>query len=406
MKLKTTLMFGVLALAAGNASAAVKVFNISGATAFRASMNNAIISVLGGEGVTKYAYTGTQGIAGSNRAIFVGTLAAFPGDTIIVRTEQNGSTAGVRNVEDNTPITYLSTNVREDGTPGPGNPVTTAGYNLGGAGLDAPETETAIPQWAFSDVDKLLSDRPNATLNGLPVGVVPFMFLAGEGAPVALNNMTDQLHRTLWSTGQVPISFFTGDTNDATTVLATGRNNGSGTRATILAETEYGAFTNVQQFNASFTGTRTDSFPTGALLTLSSFGNGGHPSNSGVRELLTRSSQNLKSSGGSPIDAIFVSYLTISDALSALTEGAQEMTYNGVAFSPVNVKNGLYSLWGYQQFYIDDDATADELIFDAAVRPLIPATLDGVDGIQIGDMNVTRSGGDGGPISPNDVEEE
>jgi hypothetical protein len=402
MKLKSTLMFGVLALAASHASAATKVFNISGATAFRASMNNAIISVLGGPGVTKYAYTGTQGIAGANRAIFVGTLPEFPGDTIIVRTEQNGSTAGVRNVEDNTTITYLDDNVRLDGTPGPGNPVTTAGYNLGASGNDAAETEAAIPQWAFSDVDKLLSDRPNASLNGLPVGVVPFMFLAGEGAPTALNNMTDQLHRTLWSTGELPISFFTGDTNDATTVLATGRNNGSGTRATILAETEYGAFTNVVQFNASFTGTRTDSFPTGKLIQLSTFGNGGNSSNSGVRELLTRRADDLVNASNTPIDAVFVSYLTISDALAAIAEGAQEMKYNGVSYSADNIKNGLYSLWGYQQFYIDDDATADELIFDAAVRPLIPATLDGIDGIKITDMNVTRSGGDGGPISPND----
>ncbi len=402
MKLKSTLMFGMLALAAGNASAATKVFNISGATAFRASMNNAIIAVLGGEGVTKYAYTGTQGIAGSNRSIFVGAMAAFPGDTIIVRTEQNGSTTGINRVEDNTAITYLSDVVRLDGSAGTGNPVTTAGYNLGASGNDAPETVTAIPQWAFSDVDKLLSQRPNASLNGLPVGVVPFMFLAGEGAPAALNNMTDQIHRTLWSTGELPISFFTGDTNDATTVIATGRNNGSGTRATILAESQYGAFTNVVQFGATFTGTRTDSFPTAKLLQLTTFGNNGAGSNSDVRELLTRRSDDLKNTQGNPFDAVFVSYLTISDALSAITEGAQAMTYNGVAYSSANVKNGLYSLWGYQQFYRDDDASADEATFDGVFRPLVPATLDGIDGIKISDMTVTRAGGDGGPISPND----
>ena len=59
-------------------------------------------------------------------------------------------------------------------------------------------------------MDKLLSQRPNAPLAGGPVGVVPFMFLAGEGAPAELKNMTDQLHSTLWSVGQLPISFFTG----------------------------------------------------------------------------------------------------------------------------------------------------------------------------------------------------
>lgn len=401
MKTKSIILFGALALSIGQASAATKVFNITGATAFRASSNNAIIAILGGA-ATKYAYTGTQGITGTDRAIFVGTMAAFPGDTIIVRTSWSGSTQGIKDVEDNALIQFLDDVVREDGTPGAGNPVTTAGYNLGGAGLDAPEYEAsgAVAQWSFSDVDKLLSERPNASFSGGPVGVVPFMFLAGEGAPAALNNMTDQLHKTLWGAGQLPIAFFTGDTNDATQVLATGRNNGSGTRATILAETEYGAFTTVVQFGATFTGTRTEDYPTAKLLAATEFGNGGNSSNSGVRELLTRRADDLTFNGG-PVDAVFVSYLTISDANSAITEGAKGMTYNGVAFSAENVKNGKYSLWGYQQFYMDADFSPEEQIFDTAFRAAIPGTLNGIDAIAISDMSVTRSGGDGGPIAPN-----
>jgi hypothetical protein len=401
MKVKSTILFGALALSVGQASAATRVFNITGATAFRASANNAIISILGGAGTTKYAFTGTSGIAGTNRAIFVGAMPAFPGDTVIVRASWSGSTQGIKDVEDNASIQFLDDNVRTDGSAGVGNPVTTGGYNLGAGANDAPEFENAVAQWSFSDVDKLLSERPNATLTGGPVGVVPFMFLAGEGSPAALNNMTDQLHRTLWSVGQLPIAFFTGDTNDATAVLATGRNNGSGTRATILAETEYGAFTSVTQFGATFQGTRTDAFPTGKLLTGTEFGNGGNSSNSGVREILTRRPDDI-TFDGIPADVAFVSYLTISDALSAITEGAKEMRYNGVAFSAENVKKGLYSLWGYQQFYLDADSTTAEQTFDSAFRAAIPATLDGVNAIAITAMSVTRSGGDGGPITPNE----
>jgi hypothetical protein len=399
MKLKSSFVFGMLALASGNLSAATRVFDITGATAFRASANNAIISLLGGNGVTKFAFVGTSGIAGTNRAIFVGTMSQFPSDTIIVRASWSGSTQGIKDVADQNAIQFLDSTVREDGTPGAGNPVTTAGYNLGGAGLDAPEYVTAVAQWSFSDVDKLLSERPNHPFVGGPVGVVPFMFLAGEGAPAALNNMTDQLHNTLWATGQLPIAFFTGDTNDATSVLATGRNNGSGTRATILAETQYGAFTSVTQFGATFQGSRTDAFPTGKLLALSEFNNGGNGSNSGVRELLTRRADDL-TFNGDPIDALFVSYLTISDANSAKTEGAQEMTYNGVPFSAANVKNGRYSLWGYQQFYLDNDSTSAQVTFDTAFRAALPATLNGIDAIPLTDMAVNRSGGDGGPITP------
>lgn len=390
MKLKTTILFAACVLTIGSASAATRVFNITGATAFRASANNAIIEILGGDGVTEYAYTGTSGISGTNRAIFVGTMASFPGDTIIVRTSWSGSTAGILNLADANAIQFLTT----------GNPVSTTGTNLGESGNPAPVFENAVARWSFSDVDKLLSQRPNAPLAGGPVGVVPFMFLAGEGAPAELNNMTDQIHNTLWSSGQLPISFFTGNTADATTVLATGRNNGSGTRATILAETQYGAFTNVVQFGATFEGTRTDPYPTGRLLELSEFNNDGNSSNSGVRELLTRRSDDL-TFGGGPVDAIFVSYLTMSDALAAISEGAQEMTYNGAAFSADNVKNGVYTLWGYQQFYLGASPTSEENTFDAAFRQAIPSTLDGINAIPIPDMNVERFGGDGGPILPN-----
>ncbi len=392
MKLKSTILFAACAFTLGSASAQqTRVFNITGATAFRASSNNAIIELLGGAGTTEFAFTGDRGIGGTDRAIFRGTMSAFPGDTIIVRTSWSGSTAGIRDLADAASIQFLTLD----------NPVSTTGTNLGQSGNPAPIFENAVARWSFSDVDKLLSQRPNAPLAGGPVGVVPFMFLAGQGAPAALNNMTDQLHNTLWSTGQLPISFFTGDTSDDTIILATGRNNGSGTRATILAETQYGAFTNVVQFDASFEGSRTDPYPTGRLLEISEFNNGGHPSNSGVRELLTRDARDL-TFGGEPVKALFVSYLTISDALAALNEGAQEMTYNGVAFSAENVKNGRYSLWGYQQFYLGANPTSEELTFDVAFRQSIPSTLNGIDAIAIPDMNVDRFGGDGGPIFPQD----
>ena len=117
-----------------------------------------------------------------------------------------------------------------------------------------------------------------------------------------------------------------------------------------------------------------------------------------MRDLLTRQ---VDENGGLA-GTLFVSYLTISDALAALTEGAQEMTYNGVAFSADNVKKGLYSLWGYQQFYLDDDATTEENTFDSAFRAAIPSTLDGVNAIPLTEMSVLRSGGDGGPIAPGD----
>ena len=396
MKSKYAFLFSVLAIAsATNASAITRVFNITGATAFRAAANSTIITMLGGSGVTKYAFTGTQGIAGTNRAIFEGTMPVqFPSDTIIVRCSWSGSTQGVLDLADANSIQFLDD---------VGNTLTTAGQRLGESGDPTPVYENAEARWAFSDVDKLLSTRPNASLGGGPVGVVPFQFLAGESSPATITDMTDQMHKLLWSTGFGPASIMTGNAADnGKTVIATGRNNGSGTRALILAETGYGAFTSVVQYNCTFQGLRTDPFPTGKLNAISAFpANGGHSSNSGVRDLLTRSSASF-TLDGSPVDGFFVSYLTISDALLAAIEGARPLTYNGVAYSENAVKNGSYSLWGYQQLYRGSSPTSSENTFDTRLRALVPIELIASSaGIPIPDMNVTRTGGDGGPIFPN-----
>jgi hypothetical protein len=215
--------------------------------------------------------------------------------------------------------------------------------------------------------------------------------------------MTDQAHKVLWSTGFGPGSILTGNPDDASqTVIATGRNNGSGTRATILAETGYGAFSNVVQYNCTFQGTRTDPYPTAKLNAITAFAaNSGHSSNLGVRELLTRSSAAF-TLDDSPVTGFFVSYLTISDALSAISEGARELKYNGVSYSEANVKNGSYSLWGYQQLYMGNSPTTAETTFDTRLRALVPVDLVSNNaGIPIPDMAVTRTGGDGGPIFPN-----
>jgi hypothetical protein len=396
MKSKYAFLFSVLAIAsATNASAITRVFNVTGATAFRAAANSTIITMLGGAGNTKYAFTGTAGISGTNRAIFEGEMPVqFPGDTIIVRASWSGSTQGILDLADGNSIQFLDD---------VGNTLTTAGQRLGEAGDPNPVYENAVARWAFSDVDKLLSTRPNAALSGGPVGVVPFQFLRGEGSINSLDNMTDQMHKLLWSTGFCKASILTGNAADAgKTVIATGRNNGSGTRSLILAETGYGAFTNVVQYNCTFQGTRTDAFPTGKLNAISAFAaNSGHSSNSGVRDLLTRSSASFTLDGNA-VDGFFVSYLTISDAIAAVTEGARALTYNGVAYSENAVRNGSYSLWGYQQLYMGNSPTTAETTFDTRLRALVPVDLiANAAGIPIPDMAVTRTGGDGGPIFPN-----
>jgi hypothetical protein len=237
-----------------------------------------------------------------------------------------------------------------------------------------------------------------------------------------MTNMTDQLHESQWSTGQLPLSMYTGNPADTKLVLNTGRNDGSGTRATILAETQYGPFRAVVQWGGPGTAANVaGSEGSGSVTFLQLLNNGGYSSNSFVRQNLARTSTNVTvgtdaaGAGGAAgpgatagQDIVIVSYLTLSDAAAITTitggagVGAKALTYNGVAYSEAKVKNGEYTLWGYQQFYGAVDITVDETAFFNAFTAEVPNALSPlVTGIKIPDMNVTRNGGDGGPITPN-----
>lgn len=411
MKFKISLLAGLAALGFASSASAQTVINITGATAFRAAAHNAILSILSDGGATQVKYcwigsAGTNGFLNSNKIIAEGTIG---GQQYIIRTNQNGSTQGIASVATQTtpPSAYLSASL------------TAADRVVGGVNLasDAGKTEAGvIGRFAFSDVDQAISNNPTPVLPGAPVGVVPFVFIAGVGAPAGLTNMTDQLHDAQWSTGQLPLSMYTGNPADTRLVLNTGRNNGSGTRATILAETQYGPFTSVVQWGGPNSAANVaGSEGTGTVNWLQNLGNNGYSSNSWVRQVLARTTTNVTvgtdgsgNGGTAGQNIVMVSYLTLSDAAAITTitggagVGARALTYNGVPYSEANVKNGSYTLWGYQQFYASADITAAEQIFFDAFTAAIPPTLDPLlTGIPIPDMNVTRNGGDGGPITPN-----
>ena len=419
MKTKFILLAGIAALGFASPADAQTVINITGATAFRASINNTILSLLsdGGATAVKYCYvassTSTGSFEGSNRIIAEGTIGGAP---FIIRTNQNGSTQGIASVATQTTppnFSYLSvTGTASDRIVG-GQHLTAAAVDAGGSGkVDA----GVIGRFAFSDVSQEISNNPTPALPGTGVGVVPFVFVANVGAPAGLTNMTDQLHEAQWSLGQLPLSMYTGNPADTKLVLNTGRNNGSGTRATILAETQYGPFRSVVQWGGpNSTANVGGGEGTGTVTWLQNLGNNGYSSNSFVRQNLARTSSNVTvgtngtgQGGTAAQDVVIVSYLTLSDAAAITTitggagVGAKALTYNGVAYSESNVKNGAYSLWGYQQFYGSVDITsAEQTFFDAFVVAIQPNLNPISTGIRTNEMNVTRSGGDGGIITPN-----
>ncbi len=382
MKLSKTLLASAVALfAAASVSYADLVINITGATAFRAAAHTSIYAALGGAGNVSYAFSKDDGtaavnIATADRSIFVGTVASL--GTVTVRCSWSGSTAGIASVVNATTVQVPLTTT----------PLATGNADLEGGVNGISGFEAVVPKFSFSDVAQAASNTPTPALNGTQVGVVPFMFLAQNGAPVGFTNMTDQLMASLYSTGSTPLSMFTGSVADeGVLVLPTGRNTGSGTRVTILAETGYGFTNPVSQFQPTIVSDE--------VTALGIPGNNGYGSNSGVRIVL-ESTMSEDFEGA----FLFAGYLTISDALQAIGNGSSELTYNGVAYSEENVKNGSYSLWGYQWLYNADGLTGDETTFRNTFVATIPANL-GTAGIPIPEMKVTRSGGDGGAIGTN-----
>jgi hypothetical protein len=388
---------------AGAAYSQTTVVNITGATAFRAAANTSIIALLGGAGTTEYAFDTTTGASAgaTNRAIYRGTVAGITG-TVIVRASWSGSTAGIAAVAAGTPVQVLKTTTT----------MTTAGN---GFAATASDFETAPAAFSFSDVAQAASTTLSPTLTGNPVGVVPFQFVANQSAHAhaGMTNMTDQLMNALYSTSEVPLHFFTGVVTDTKRVLACGRNNGSGSRATVLGETQYGFFRGVQQFQNNQT---TQHNGPGQIARIDFVGNNGNSSNSFLANLMKGLSDavDLFSPADDPVNpyetdvaCLLLTYLTQSDVLLATADpdgagpqlGGKALSYNGVFYSEDKVKNGAYTLWGYQWFYQAPSITAAETTFRDVFLGVIPANL-GSAAIPIPDMNVTRSGGDGGPILP------
>jgi hypothetical protein len=83
-------------------------------------------------------------------------------------------------------------------------------------------------------------------VGGSPGGLV-FALVASEGS--GLSNITSQQYNSLLANGRMPKSLFTGLSADQSKlVFCTGRNDGSGTRSSYLAEMGYGVANPVQQY--------------------------------------------------------------------------------------------------------------------------------------------------------------
>ncbi len=421
--------------------------NITGATAFRASAFIAIKAKydVGNGGVDyKYGHNGVTGDLNASNplattAIFSGNFPGVPGTTTI-RCTFSGSVEGIRSlvgVTDPLPPKYYKTNLLTGGSP------TDGGKEYAALSTASGNVETATSHIAFSDVSK--ASTPYGSFSLLPgspaAGVIVFSMVTNDGS--AITNVTSQQFRALMSGGLQPRSMFTNNVNDnpdgdtpganAGYVFATGRNDGSGTRTTYLAETGFGIVKTVKQYVVTAaSGDQLTSIrlvPQGGVGVNVAYastvwgqdlaGNGGYSSGGTVATDMGNkgASVNVLNAAGSTvlsgIKADLVSWLGVSDAIKLRNLGGSLIGYNGVTLSEIaaggidlgnndvkKIVEGTYTAWGYENMYMRNDVApgSDVDSVYTTIKAALPAYFAAA-GLPISGMHVGRPA-DGGTVAP------
>jgi hypothetical protein len=396
MKAPKILWAGLLAFSLTGVANAQTVIHLTGSTAFRAGVHQAISDILApGFSV---GYSGST-LAGASQAIFTGTTTngSIP---VIIKTSWSGSLGGIQTVSEQLTISTWLTNTTPSGPNAP-------------AVYDPP----AVPDACMSDGFQASSPFTTPTLLDHIVGVVPFKWVRNNGAPATLSNITPQLAVALYTgTGSLPLALFTGlNSDEGTNVYALGRNADSGTRLNAFAETGVGVLNIVHQYYPLNGSTIIKSGGTlqvtGQELVPQDTVNGivypvGDSGYNGGGDLAAA----VKSTGSATavgVKGFYVAYLGLSDAYTADNGGAADLMYNGVPYSATAVEEGQYTFWGYEhlmyrQNYSGNQKTVTDQVAnmilnqDAAVIP----SGSVAPGILLGSMHVQRFT-DGGPISNN-----
>jgi hypothetical protein len=418
MKTTSILKAAALSLALAPVTQADVTFNITGSTAFRSVTMQAIVNTLTD---ATSCWEGSA-LGSSDRASFRGTVTGIDG-IVTVNTRWSGSVEGMTAVAAGVPIgDWLN--------PAPGDFQSTTNGTFGNQKtVGFFPRQSLTPTVACSDVGQGAT-AVTADLEDTIGGIIPFRFLASESAPATFTNITDQQHEALWSAGTLPLWVFTGDAADTRICYAIGRDAGSGTRVTRLAETRYGITTPVTQFRVTTTGsgltlasTLFRTFPnqieepgtiSGQFKHPTLSGNGGYTSNSTLATILAstttsvviQNSAGVNRFGGVPQSIVAVGHVGLNDGNNAVNGGAKSLTYNGVGYSIDNVRTGKYTAWGYLHVFnqngvlSDDEIAARDAIVGAFATSMFPfgATLEA--GIADDENMLVVRGEDGGLVGP------
>ena len=312
MKSNTLAIAAIAAVITTSSVHADTVVHITGSTAFRSGAVASIQTLLGGTGNFKAAYSSTtgSGTTSSGRAVIQGSIASLPAAGVVTfKCSWSGSTGGIKTVVQNLDVTTWPsiTNL-----PGTNTTVAFTDATMSYA-LDTGTFagETAKADVTMEDTSQAATGFTTTTLTETRVGVIPFEWVANNGAPASLNNITTLLVQAAIS-GGAPLSQFTGTPGDVSQIVyVAGRNFDSGTRLACLVNSGLSPFSGVQHVQAVVSGTAgaSGSSVTGLKLYSAetvlgqsfSIGNSGYSSGGTVADVLaTPGSSTASTTAGIP----------------------------------------------------------------------------------------------------------
>jgi hypothetical protein len=189
--------------------------------------------------------------------------------------------------------------------------------------------------------------NPPALLNnGTALGVITFKWVRNNGLWTGGNVTSSQIRQALG--GFCRQAVFTGVATDTTNnVYVSGRDNGSGTRVNAFGESGFGIFNLPNQIEVNAAGVMQDLDGGGTFAGDFGFSSGGLLAATMGANTTTSTDQWDPPKTGFSI----IAYLSNGDAGTAIGNGAHELTYNGIAFSAANIKEGTYTFWGNEYVY-------------------------------------------------------
>jgi hypothetical protein len=384
MSIKKSLTAAFIAAGFICQAASPNVVYFTGSTAFRSTYYNQL-STAGlvfdsSPAVTRATRGGS--LSGASYMLFYGNIGGTP---TYIDCYWNGSEAGI--------ACAANVTVLNDGLPLAGNPATwlkadssvTMNDQTAAPGAGELESSSHGADLAAADTSQAVSLTPYVanTSTALKdygvVGIIAFAWVKNvNSAPNAawsnLKNITTFQMQSLFASPQ-HAAFLTGVATDTNYVYMVGRNKGSGTRVNVMADSQYGINTAVNQFSIGG-GVST---PTTGTLTLVSEGDNGYESGGGVAAALgiDGSCGQTDPNYGYP-GWIAVGYLSASDAIkSGLTVANNWLTENGVAESDGTVIEGQYTYWGNEHLFGKHNIGGYQDTIGTKIATAMQTTLNG-----------------------------